>query len=208
MSNNDPRYLPLGWSTPMMQGPQSVNNPLPVYPGAKVGDSRDSQRNPLQTQKYIGPYYESDLFKLVWETVGVDNVAFRAKRKFPTFDLAPWLGSPAGQKTLQGVPIWADRGSGVNLKIQVQTMTSAKLDSLYMNYAEFGHIRDSEQIEIISPQIDCTQDLQGGAHAPYFIFEPPGYPYHIRFWTVLIQFEIRGISVATPPDLFICGGIY
>jgi hypothetical protein len=186
------------------------NNLTPgQVPGLKIGDSTEAQRNPLQTTlNPPGPYWDSTPRPLVWRPVaGEGRITFRATYETPNFDTSPWLAAPSGQSILEAVPLWGGRGAGLTIKLQVQTLTSTRLTDLYLGYAEFGHIRDTSQIAVLGPEVDITQDMQGGGQAYPAIFEPPGYPYHIRFYRIRLIFTIRGTAVAVPPELYVCGAV-
>lgn len=194
----------VGMPVIMPNGVSVGQNPLavPDYPGGKVGDSTEAQRNPLQVaQNPPPPIWDAPPRSLIWQTGGLTpEVFFTAIYQTTIFDFKPQWQGFAGQKWADSHSFW---GSVTYINLQVLDLTGTKCKGLYLKTFEYAAVRTTDEVALYAPPTDATQDLYNGARTCILSFAPPG----PRFYRIRLTFEIRDATVVTPPYLRIAGSI-
>ena len=207
-----PTYPAPGYYTDPRQIPQPYPQPEPF-------NAAGQSRNPAGTVPFPAP---KDMPLGLWS--GVPTVLqFSASSDpsytrvtswtAPVFDLRPSYRNARGQSdTGNAIPIWkpssTNPGAGGKLWVQLSPMVQAvSLTSMEIFYEELGHIQDGNNIQLISPEADITDQYVPGQEAMVLGFWPPGDGYPLRFWTCRITIKI-GDTLASDPVFTIQGCYY
>lgn len=169
-------------------------------------DERGAEYNPRGTIPFPPPrdapvgYWQAGKHVLVW-AAGIGQVARTATWASPVFDLRPELRG-VGDVAPQGVPIWrSSHGTGGQLWVQVEGLLGVTYATVGLRayVQEFGHVESPLVLSAIESPMEVTAALVGnGSPSGIVIVEPPGFPYPVRYWRVVLTFEYYLVHAGDP----------
>lgn len=199
----------------LWDNPRQIPEP---WPPQQPYDPRGEWQNPGNTVPYPAPknmplgIWNGTPTQMVWENAApLSNYQRVTRWQSPVFDLRPEFRNSRGSNdTDRSIPIWkpssTNPGSGGKLWVTISPMAQTpSLNGMEIWYEEYGHIQNGNNVQLICPEADITDQYVQGQEACVLGFWPPGDGYPIRFYSVAVIIRMR-LAVADPS--FVIQGSY
>ena len=211
MSTRRPTHI--GYYEDMSQIPEPV-------PAPGEWSDKGQWHNPAGTLPFPNPtnmpigVWNGIPTMLVW-TAGTAPSVRTAQWRSPVFDLRPEQRAARGEVRNQGtIPIWKPStvtgGAGGRLWVQIGDFSTlaVSVTSMEMNFRERGHIQDPNSMSVICPSEDITDKYVPGMQDCILSFTPPGEGYPVRYWQLILQFDVYDATLPSDPALQVEGSYY
>jgi len=105
------------------------------------------------------------------------------------------------------VPVWRPAGGGrLYVCIEGQQQLNDNLTELVLRARELGHVNNPNLMQSMTALEDVTEQMDPDAQMSALVFTPPGSGYNLRYWRVVLTFDV--VVIKPDPALSVSLGFY